>query len=76
MKATIRLMNGLHVAHPKRQRVVCVSAQGMTVADVLSAEGVPIGRVSFAALGSNLISLDHVLSDGDDVWVYPPIDGG
>lgn len=50
--------------------------EGATVADVLSALGVPVDDTKQTFVNGRSVEFDYVLGDGDRVGVFPPIAGG
>jgi sulfur carrier protein ThiS len=47
------------------------------LSEVLSELGVPVSEVYLTVLNGELVTLDEtVVSDSDEVRLYPPIDGG
>jgi sulfur carrier protein ThiS len=47
------------------------------LSEVLSQLGIPVSEVYLTVLNGDLVTLDETLvSDSDEVRLYPPIDGG
>jgi len=49
---------------------------GATVADAIAAIGVPVDDIGFAIIQGKVVRKDYMLTDGDDVTLYPAIVGG
>lgn len=49
---------------------------GATVADMMSALGMPVDDANQAFVNGEAVSLSHVLEDGDSVRVFAPLGGG
>ncbi len=73
---TLHLMNGLHVEHPGQLKTIRAHAEGMSMKQALLDQCIPLDLVWMVTLGSRVVSMQHVLHDADEVWVYPPVDGG
>jgi sulfur carrier protein ThiS len=44
---------------------------------VLEQQGIPLGEVALIVLNQELVELDQaIVTNGDEVRLYPPIDGG
>lgn len=50
--------------------------EGATVADLMSALGMPVDDVNQAFVNGQTVDLAHVLADGDNVRVFSPLGGG
>jgi molybdopterin converting factor small subunit len=50
--------------------------EGATVADLIQALGLPQGEVKIVFVNALFRELDHVLGDGDEVGIFPPVGGG
>ena len=50
--------------------------QGATVRDLLASLGVPAGEVKLIFANGLSRDLEHVLADGDDLGIFPPVGGG
>jgi len=50
--------------------------QGATVRDLLAHLDVPAGEVKLIFANGLSRDLDHVLADGDDLGIFPPVGGG
>jgi len=63
---------------PKRQKVLKVHLQKPTrLSEVLLRLGIPVSEVYLTVLNGEHVILDETLvSDSDEVRLYPPMDGG
>jgi sulfur carrier protein ThiS len=63
---------------PKRQKELEVSVQEPTrLSEVLLQLGIPVSEVYLTVVNGEQVILDDTLvSDSDEVRLYPPIDGG
>jgi sulfur carrier protein ThiS len=63
---------------PKRQKELEVSLNEPTrLREVLTKLGIPVSEVYLTVLNGEQVILDETLvSDSDEVSLYPPIDGG
>jgi sulfur carrier protein ThiS len=63
---------------PKRQKDLDVALQEPTrLRDVLTKLGIPVSEVYLTVLNGEQVVLDETLvTDSDEVRLYPPIDGG
>lgn len=70
-----------------RERVGCAEAEwtlpdGATVADLWESvcgkhpQAAPLGRSMSFAVNQEYVRRDHVLADGDEVALIPPVSGG
>lgn len=77
----LRLFAGLREAAGWSQKEVSLAA-GTTVADLLAhVEGttpdlILRGRPVYAAVNQKYVEREHVLADGDEVALFPPVSGG
>jgi molybdopterin synthase sulfur carrier subunit len=49
---------------------------GATVADLVRQLGVPEKEVKLIFVNGLMRELDHVLADGDELGIFPPVGGG
>jgi molybdopterin synthase sulfur carrier subunit len=50
--------------------------EGATVADLIRELDLPDGEVKLIFVNALFRDRDHVLSDGDEVGIFPPVGGG
>ena len=50
--------------------------EGATVADLIGELGLPEEEVKLVFVNATYRERDHVLSDGDEVGIFPPVGGG
>ena len=50
--------------------------EGATVADLIQALGLPQGEVKVVFVNALFREPEHVLDDGDEVGIFPPVGGG
>jgi molybdopterin synthase sulfur carrier subunit len=50
--------------------------EGATIADLVSELGLPEEEVKLIFVNAHHRELDHVLADGDEVGIFPPVGGG
>ena len=51
-------------------------AEGATILDVLDRFGVPRDKPRVLLVNGRHVELDHVLSDGEVLAIFPPVAGG
>ena len=49
---------------------------GSTVADLIRQVGIPDGEVKLIFVNALFRDPDHVLADGDELGIFPPVGGG
>jgi sulfur carrier protein ThiS len=61
----------------KRSRIAVPLEEETTLIDVLRQLGIPAAEVGLAAVNREIVRLDEALvTNGDRVDLYPPMDGG
>lgn len=78
MNITIRLFSVLqrYLAGEPRGRAALSLPEGATVQQVLDRLGVPQDIPKIILVNGAQTGLDHILRDGDELTVFPPIAGG
>ena len=77
MRVTIGALGSFRRFLPEGQSSTTVDLpEGSTVADALSAIGVPRGEAWNAGIEGQIAYADRVLEDGERLLVFPPIAGG
>jgi sulfur carrier protein ThiS len=63
---------------PGRQKDLEITLQGSArLSEVLAKLGIPVAEIALTVLNGDQVILDETLvSDSDEVRLYPPIDGG
>jgi molybdopterin synthase sulfur carrier subunit len=51
-------------------------AEAATVADLINELGLPEEEVKLMFVNGRSCELDHVLSEGDEIGIFPPVGGG
>ena len=49
---------------------------GATIADLIDKLGLPKDEVKLVFVNAHFREWDHILSDGDEIGIFPPVGGG
>jgi len=64
-------------ASTRQEKIEVPLKEPARLSEVLSQLGIPVSEVCLTVLNGKLVTLDETLvSDSDEVRLYPPIDGG
>lgn len=79
MKVDLRVFSGLEKFMPHKrfgEPLTVELPEGGTLRDLLQKTGIPEDQVFTALVDGRHQPLDHVLSEGERVSLFPPVGGG
>jgi sulfur carrier protein ThiS len=74
----IYLGGHLNYYHPQKDKWLEVGLEGLTpLIDILDGSGIPPGEIYLVVINGELVDLQEaIISEQDEVKVFPPVGGG